>query len=254
MTMLSLTHTPLASLKKNLGHFYKSRIAAYEYAQHEINHPGDYESRNCFDYYKCIFVHIPKTGGKSISKTLFGNFGGGHVKVGAYIKIFGERTFNRYYKFTFVRNPWDRLYSAYNYYIKGTNEYAKDERWRVEYLFYKEHLSHLRSFEQFVMEWLDEEKTSGLCIHFIPQHHMVTTLENRDQIRVDFIGRFENIEEDFRSLCMKLKRPTLQLQRINITNLAKDAFNTVYTKEMIDKVARVYAKDIELFNYSFPEM
>lgn len=240
-------------IKKTLSHFFKASIAANNYKRFEMNHPGNYKSRNCFYYYKCIFVHIPKTGGKSISQTLFGNYAGGHTQIGGYLKIFGAATFKKYYKFAFVRNPWGRLYSAYNYYFKGAENYSNDKSWEVEYLYFKEHLSHLKNFEQFVMEWLDEEKILNSNIHFIPQHIMITLPEDRDKIVVDFLGRFENIDEDFKKVCTKLNMPLLELKHINISNTDNIPFTQFYTVEMIKKVAKLYAKDIAMFQYTFPD-
>jgi hypothetical protein len=239
-------------LKRYIKKLHERNVGAAAYKRIEINNPGEYKSLNCFYYYKCIFVHITKTGGKSISKTLFGNYSGGHKKVEQYIKIFGESAFDRYYKFTFVRNPWDRLYSAYNYFSKGAINFSQDEKWRVEHAFFNKNLAHLKSFERFVIEWMDEKVVEGELVHFIPQHYMITIPEDRNKILVDFVGRYENIEEDFKALCIKLRRPELPLAKINISNPVKNSYIKVYSNEMIDKVSKLYAKDIELFNYTFP--
>lgn len=242
----------MKSIKKSLFNFYKAQNGAYNYKHFELNNPGNFKSRNCFYYYKCIFIHIPKTAGKSISQTLFGNFAGGHTQVGGYLNIFGASTFNKYYKFAFVRNPWDRIFSAFNHYVNGASKFPTDNNWEVEYLFYQDHLSHLKSFEEFVMDWLNEERVLNSAIHFIPQHLMITLPENRDNILVDFLGRFENIDEDYKKICNKLNIPEKELEHINISNTNNQPFFQMYTKEMIDKIAVLYAKDIELFQYSFP--
>ena len=65
------------------------------------------------DYYRCIFVHIPKNAGLSVCYTLFGNTGGSHRKITSYQKLFHPKTFASYFKFTFVRNPWDRFISLW---------------------------------------------------------------------------------------------------------------------------------------------
>ena len=56
-----------------------------------------------------IFVHIPKAAGISINKSLFNNLGGGHIPLINYQLIFPKEEFENYFKFTIVRNPWDRL-------------------------------------------------------------------------------------------------------------------------------------------------
>ena len=68
-----------------------------------------------FDEKKCIFFHIPKTAGISLVKALFGDLDWGHRDVNYYINVFDKKRFNDYFKFTFVRNPYDRLFSAYSF-------------------------------------------------------------------------------------------------------------------------------------------
>ena len=72
-----------------------------------------------YDDYRCIFVHIPKAAGMSICRSLFGNLAGGHATLSDYQIIFPRLEFESYFKFTFVRNPWDRVFSAYNFLKKG---------------------------------------------------------------------------------------------------------------------------------------
>lgn len=93
----------------------RRKHSASTYLRHEINNHGDYGSIHCLDYYKCIFLHVPKAAGISISKTLFGNLGPCHITYDWFEQNLGLVTIKAYYKFTFVRNPWDRLYSAYSF-------------------------------------------------------------------------------------------------------------------------------------------
>ena len=68
-----------------------------------------------FDKKKCIFFHIPKTAGISLVKALFGDLDWGHRDVKYYRNVFNKKKFDSYFKFTFVRNPYDRLFSAYSF-------------------------------------------------------------------------------------------------------------------------------------------
>src|SRR3954454_22051651 len=87
---------------------YKRRSESAQYYKNvELLNPGNYMSTHCFDYYKCIFIHIPKTAGLSVSKTLFGNYAGTHLGIDHYIATLGRKTVEEYFKFAFVRNPWD---------------------------------------------------------------------------------------------------------------------------------------------------
>ena len=64
--------------------------------------------------YRCIFIHIPKTGGKSVHR-FFGTNWQDHKDISRYAEELTPETFTSYYKFAVVRNPWNRLVSGYNY-------------------------------------------------------------------------------------------------------------------------------------------
>ena len=88
-----------------------------------------------YDDFQCIFVHIPKTAGMSICQSLFGNLAGGHATLADYQIIFAKHEFDNYFKFSFVRNPWDRVYSAYNFLKKG-GATDFDRQWAMPMLSY----------------------------------------------------------------------------------------------------------------------
>ena len=64
--------------------------------------------------YRCIFVHIPRTGGTSVQR-FFGTHWQDHKDISRYAEELEPQTFASYYKFALVRNPWDRLVSDYNF-------------------------------------------------------------------------------------------------------------------------------------------
>ena len=65
---------------------------------------------------KTIFIHIPKTAGISIIKSVYGDVTlGGHRSMYFYSRIFNLNK-EKYFSFCFVRNPFDRLYSSYKFY------------------------------------------------------------------------------------------------------------------------------------------
>src|SRR5258707_15633486 len=64
--------------------------------------------------YRCIFIHIPKTGGKSVHR-FFGTNWQDHKDISRYAEELTPETFTSYYKFAVVRNPWNRLGFGYNY-------------------------------------------------------------------------------------------------------------------------------------------
>lgn len=242
--MIKLIQLKYDSLKSDYRDYRRRFDSAEYYKKFELNNPGDYSSTHCFDYYKCIFIHIPKTAGLSISKTLFGNYAGTHLSINHYIAKFGRKTVDKYFKFTFARNPWERLYSAFTFLKRGgINE--KDMEFADKYL------SGVKNFESFVMDWLNEESMFGYW-HFVPQYHFITLKEDRNKMLIDFVGRFENLEADFKHVCEVLKLGNKNLLKINTNKTDRDqSYMEMYNEEMIKKVAHLYKMDIQLFNYSF---
>lgn len=191
------------------------------------------------DYYQCIFIHIPKNAGLSICYTLFGNTGGSHRKIMDYKKIFSPSTFKKYYKFTFVRNPWDRLVSTY-FFLKKGGLTEKDKIWADL------NISTYSCFEDFVNNWLNEDNISK-SLHF--QHQYVFLEDENGNLPIDFIGRFENIEKDFLIISEKLGIDR-ELKKSNSSERNID-YRSYYNDETRRKVLKVYKKDICLFNYNF---
>jgi len=221
----------------------RKKAAAVYYRDYQQKNPGNYFSTQCFDYYKCIFIHIPKTAGLSVAKTLFGNYASCHLDYDWFVKRFTQRTVDSYYKFTFVRNPWDRLASAYFFLKKGgINE--------NDAAFSKKYLSDINSFEMFVMDWLTEEKTE-LYFHLKPQYAFITSCKNRNDIKVDFVGRYETLEAGFKTIAGKIGLADAKLLKVNAANKNEITCRDLYTTEMREKVAKIYAHDIRLFDYSF---
>ena len=196
-----------------------------------------------FDENKCIFVRIPKSASMSVTMTLFGNISGGHNSIRDYQIIFSKKNFENYFKFAFVRNPWDRVFSAYNFLKRGgINE--GDRIWSSE------NLESVIDFEDFVTNYLRKPSIQK-HIHFIPQYEFLISYNNK--LAIDFLGFFENIKNDFNYVKKKLSKNNSILEHINKTNSneKKKDYTDFYSDEMKDIVEEIYKKDIELFGYNF---
>lgn len=191
-----------------------------------------------FDEHRCIFVHIPKAAGISVAMALFGNLAGGHAEARDYRKVFG-RDFWRYFKFTFVRNPYTRLVSAYEF-LKGGGHPA----WPTDQRFRDEVLSEYVDFPDFVLRWL--QPRAQWPEHFRPQHEF---LELGGKLVMDFVGRFERIEADFATVCDRLGIQA-QLGRLNPTGERQGTLGDYFASDAVERRVRdVYARDFELFGY-----
>ncbi|WP_299228475.1 sulfotransferase family 2 domain-containing protein [uncultured Psychroserpens sp.] len=225
--------------KERLQEYNRRRFCSKLYLNKERPNPGPYYSLNVFDYYRCIFIHIPKAAGISFNMSLFGNYGGGHRDLKFYEEKYPKRTFNDYYKFTIVRNPWDRLYSAYTFLKKGGFD-AIDKAWADE------HLNQFNSFEDFVLNWVTKANVYKK-IHFMPQYEFLIDVSG--ELNMDYIGRFETIETSYKDIAAYLGIDTV-LEKRNITKNKKQYFEQ-YTEKMITIVSDVYQRDIEEFGYTF---
>lgn len=198
-----------------------------------------------FDRYSCIFIHIPKAAGVSVSKALFGNFAGGHTKVSDYQLIFNKSDFERYFKFSFVRNPWDRVYSAYTFLIRGGMSNA-DRGW------ISGKLNQYNDFNEFVRNGLPDSEVMN-WIHFIPQTHFLYKAGSKT-LGVDFIAKFETLNDDFEEIRKRLVLPeNVKLNHENPTLKRKESYLDIYNDESINIVADLYSDDVREFNYKFSD-
>jgi hypothetical protein len=197
-----------------------------------------------FDEYRCIFVHLPKVAGVSIAKSLFGGLGGSHSHIGLYQVVFSRHEFDSYFKFTFVRNPWDRLLSAYAF-LRSGGMHESDRRWS------RAHLAQFPTFKDFVLGWVNEENVLSY-IHFVPQYRFVCAPFSR-RLLVDFVGRYEYLERDFAHVQSRLGIDGVALAHHNKGPgpEKRGDFRDHYNATTRRIVERVYRTDLELFGYSF---
>lgn len=135
---------------------------------------------------------------------------------------------NNYFKFAFVRNPWGRLVSEFSYRMQKRQDIIKSYG-----------LNNQSSFEDYICAIRDRNK-------IIQQKDYVTDIEGN--IIVDFIGRLENIEDDFKKIC-KIIGVSCKLEKTN-KSVHKD-YKQYYDSMSKKLVEKLYKEDIELFNYSF---
>ena len=146
---------------------------------------------------------------------------------------------NNYFKFCFVRNPWDKLVSFYCDKLNINNPSHRDF---LKYNGFKVGIS----FEELVYAIRDIQDREAER-HFKSQYTFVT--DQRNNLVVDFVGRFENLEEDFNKICKIAGLPPIALP--HRYKSVHDHYSTYYTDETRRVVAERYKKDIEMFGYDF---
>lgn len=190
--------------------------------------------------YRAIYVHIPKTAGISINASLYGCPTGYHKSIAMLQKAFSKQEYDDFFKFAFVRNPWDRLVSAYLFMQKGgRNDF--DKAWA------KKHLAPYSTFEDFVTRWLTPDNIR-LGVHFKPQSSFIC-LPTRATHEMDFIGYYERLQADYD--CIRKQLATGEPLSAKNRNAHRQDYRTYYTPETKAIVGEVYRKDIELLGYDF---
>jgi chondroitin 4-sulfotransferase 11 len=191
---------------------------------------------------RIIFIHIPKTAGNGIIQSLYNQKATGHDKIIKY-KKFNSEKYDIYYKFGFVRNPWDRFVSAFHYLKQGGISINDIE-------FAQKYLSNIKDFTDFVYK-LEEQSFRRLIlkwIHFTPQYEFIC--DSDSNIAVNYLGKYETIDSDFEYLKKQFGKDSVKLKEHNKSK--HNPYWEYYDMEMVEIVREVYKKDIELFNYEFP--
>jgi hypothetical protein len=197
---------------------------------------GTFSLRRC-DELRTIFVHTPKAAGTSVALSIFGELPY-HYTAADYIAIFGRRTFEEYFTFSFVRNPWDRVYSAYMYLARGGWD-EHDRAWSTQ------HIAPYADFGDFVVRGLRQPVVREF-MHFVPQRDFVC--DRRGRILVDYLGYFETIGADFAEICRRIGSSAT----LTHTNRSTEAdYRAAYSAETRGIVGEMYARDIAIFGYDF---
>ncbi|MCY7396297.1 MAG: sulfotransferase family protein [Nocardioides sp.] len=205
---------------------------------------------------RVLFVHVQKTGGITVEKTLVERLPGAvklarlpgrrHARLGAVLRVHPEVA--DYWTFGFVRNPWARMWSWYAM-IQRRQGAAEGGNSRVatrieRNAFWSGVLDDIPDFETFVMQGPDRFARLGT-----PQVRYLRT----PQKQADFIGRTERLDEDLAQVCERLgleAPPSVPRRNVGTTS----DHRRHYTPAMRDRVGELYARDVALFGYRFDDL
>lgn len=177
-----------------------------------------------------IFIHIPKTAGHSMELSPF--IGGNMHETIHQLSL--KEDFNPdYFKWSFVRNPYTRIISGYFY----AKDFNKD--------LFKDYEGD--TFKDFVMNYkntlsdIKDDSSNGL---WFPQTYFLES----ENTKLDFIGRFENLAQDWIFIVRKILNngKTCALKHWNKTY---DNHMDNYTKEIKDTIYNIYKEDFDTYNY-----
>lgn len=198
-----------------------------------------------------IFIHIPKNAGTSISKSI-GLEQTSHITIREIKSILSKEVFSSYFKFCFVRNPWDRFLSLYNYarleesyYHSSVNPLKAKFGKHLDYDLLKD-----ASFKECAYFLLDNKlKHDRTWNHWNEQISWITD-EKGNKI-IDFIGRVENINRDLKQVSEIINKKIKNIYELNYSISNHSSYKSSYDQETANIIRTFYNNDIEAFDYSF---
>ena len=215
---------------------------------------------------KFLFIHIGKNAGSTIKEALPGIKYGWkdkpHTRTGIHphaTAVQARKFFKNWddlYKFGFVRNPWDRLYSIYSYW---TNTWHKSNatRLKLRSKSFKQWLMHEQDYmwwsgEKILTEW-DKYHRNPIRDYKLKLPHQrcpqTTWLYVNGKCIVDFVGRVETLQQDYETVCKNVKVEPIDLSYENSSE--RELYQSVYDDEMIKFVEKYHKDDIDAFGYTF---
>ena len=200
--------------------------------------------------HKFIFVAIPKTGTHAVRQALREHMGPEDLEqVGLFVKrqfpipelarlqhghlsleqlrpFMAPGDFDAFFKFAFVRNPFDRFISYCAFMTREQGQFERDPKAVMRHYIANPPWQH---------------------VLFQPQHGFVT--DGSGALLSNCIGRVETMQQSYDEIAARIGVPTAALERVNQSS--RRDYRQYYDDELIEGVANLYARDLELFGYEF---
>jgi hypothetical protein len=193
---------------------------------------------------KTLFIHIPKTGGNSVTQMIYGLPAldvRPHVPARVY-RDYSPELFAQFYVFATVRHPFTRMRSAY-YFLRSGGMTSKDRRWA------RRHLKNYPTFAAFLQALCDEKVRAEILryTHFVPQVHYLCDTDG--SLLVKHLVRMEQFETEIEAVCRDLGLP-FQARHENRTTLPDANRGGDSTSELEDICFDIYRRDYETLGYA----
>jgi len=203
--------------------------------------------------HKFIFFAVPKTGTHAVRQALRAQLGEedqeqvglfvqkrfpfpelaevphGHINARQIAPVLGESVFGSYFKFAFVRNPYDRF---------------------VSYCAFRGRDGAFAANPTALMRFIAGNPRSREQILFRPQSEFL--VDEAGKLAIDFAGRTENMQTDYDAICARIGIPTTTLGQVNAS--PHGPFMKYYDRELRRWVGDFYRRDFEMFDYERDEL
>ncbi|HEY4069976.1 MAG TPA: sulfotransferase family 2 domain-containing protein [Sphingomicrobium sp.] len=200
--------------------------------------------------HKFIFVAIPKTGTHAVRQALRAHLGHddmeqvglfvhkrlpitelaalehGHLSLQQLRPHLPPDQFDSFFKFAFVRNPFDRFISFCAFMTRVEKQFERNPH---------------KVMGHFI------QSPPWHRILFQPQLTFVTDADGK--LLTDYVGRVEEMQQSYDEIARRIAVASAQLEKVNASE--RRDYRSYYTPELVDGVAKLYARDLELFGYEF---
>lgn len=192
---------------------------------------------------KCVFVHVPKTGGSSIRKAFRKDstaYHFDHDTAAQYRMELGRELYGFYFSFGFVRNPFDRMVSHYT-----------QPRGKLATLTHEHRAALEMPFKRWVKYLVDNFSGNDAGRRKGIYRSQVDFLtDGAGAVMVDRVCRFENIEREWRYV-----RDLLGMSHVGLPWVARsqdrEHYRSYYDRDTRNMVMELHGRDCELFGYDF---
>lgn len=153
--------------------------------------------------------------------------GHGHISLAQVQPFLSQEEFRSFFKFAFVRNPFDRFVSYCAFMTRQNGAFDRDPHAVMRHFLF--------------------QAPPARHILFQPQHSFVCGPTG--ELLSDQVGRVEEMQPSYDQICEKVGIPSEPLEQANSSR--RDEYRRYYDQQLMDGVRRLYAKDLELFAYDF---
>lgn len=201
--------------------------------------------------HRYIFAAIPKTGTHSVRRALrehlspedleqvglfvnkrfpyaeLARISHGHLSLEQIRPFVGEEVFSGYFKFAFVRNPFDRFVSYCAFMTRENGAFERSPREVMRHLLFTVRPMH--------------------HVLFKPQHEFITSKDGI--VLADHVGRVEEMQVSYDAICERIGIPSQALEQVNSSR--RGGYRDYYDQALVDGVRDLYRRDLELFGYEY---
>ncbi|NMF85925.1 sulfotransferase family 2 domain-containing protein [Nodosilinea sp. P-1105] len=215
---------------------------------------------------KFLFIHVPKTGGNSIQSILkdysedkiiiLEKHQDGverfevrsdrykvhkHSTLTEYKNMIEDSVYNSLFKFSVIRNPWDMMISWYFSPHRKIKDWVRDD--------FQKLIDEVQPLSYYIKDsLLLENQRSWLSRLNFSQRKIQKGSLIRD---IDFLIRFEYLNEDFKEVCKKIYIPFVELPLRNKSS--RGHYSRYYDEDLKEKVRSKFSEEIKFGNYEFEQ-